>query len=134
MPDIRTQYKYVNGALLLLIILAVFAPFTIRIPDVNKYSSPIKISLPTCFFKEHTGKECPTCGLTRSIVAIYNGDFDPSLKFHPLGYLFVCFLFGELLLRAVPIIFHNRWIPWVDMGQLIFAAILFKIAAQSKGL
>ncbi|KAF0155583.1 MAG: hypothetical protein FD159_2092 [Syntrophaceae bacterium] len=134
MPDIRTQYKYVNGALLLLILLAVFAPFALHIPEVNKYLSPINVVPPSCFVKENTGKECATCGLTRSIVAVYNGDFDLSVKFHPLGYLLVCFLFGELLLRAVPIFFHYRWIPWLDMGQLIFVGILFKIAAQNKGL
>ena len=127
-------YKYVNGALLLLMTLAVFAPFTLHIPDVNRYSSPIKVVPPSCFVKENTGMECAMCGLTRSIVAIYNGDFNLSVKFHPLGYLFVCILFSELLLRAVPIFFHHRWIPWFDMGQLIFVALLFKIAAQSKGL
>lgn len=128
MPDITAQYKYVNGALLFLMILAVFAPFAIHIPDISKYSIPIKIAPPTCFVKEHTGKECPTCGLTRSIVAIYNGDFNRSFKFHPLGYLFVCLLFSELLLRAIPIYFTNKWVPWLDMGQLIFVALLFKIA------
>lgn len=129
MPDITTQYKYVNGALLLLMILAVFAPFALDIPNVNKYSSPIKVIPPSCFVKENTGKECPTCGLTRSIVAIYNGDFNLSVKFHPLGYLFVCLLFSELLFRAIPIFFPHKWITWLDMGQLIFVALLFKIAA-----
>jgi len=129
MPDITAQYKFVNWALLFLIILAIFAPFTLDIPNVNKYSSPIKIVPPACFVKEKTGKECPTCGLTRSIVAIYNGDFNLSVKFHPLGYLFVLLLFVELFLRAIPICFTHKWIPWLDMGQLVLVALLFKVLA-----
>lgn len=134
MPDITAQYKFVNGALLLLIILAVIAPFTLDIPNVNRYSSPIKIVTPTCFVKEYTGKECSMCGLTRSIVALYNGDFNLSVKYHPAGYLFVCLLFIELLLRTIPILYSHKLIPWLDIGQLIVVAILFKIVAQSKGL
>ena len=107
-----SQYKLVNGALLFLIVLAVIAPFTLDIPNVNRYSSPIKVVTPTtCFVKQYTGKECSMCGLTRSIVALYNGDLDLSIKFHPAGYLFVCLLFVELLLRVIPIVCSNKWIP-----------------------
>lgn len=134
MPNITAQYKFVNGALLFLIILATIAPFTLDIPNVNSYSCPIKLVLPICFVKQYTGKECSTCGLTRSIVALYNGDLDLSIKFHPAGYLFVCLLFIELLLRAVPIICSHKLIPWLDICQLIGVAFLFKIIAQSKGL
>jgi len=127
MPDITVQYKFVNGALLFLIILAVIAPFTLDIPNVNKYSSPVKVVPPACAVKQHTGKECPTCGLTRSIVALYNGDLDLSIKFHPRGYLFVCLLLIELLLRVVPIVYPHKLVPWLDMCQLIGVAILFRL-------
>lgn len=134
MPDITAQYKYVNGALLVLIFLAVIAPFTLDMPNINKYSIPIKVTPPSCFVKKYTGKECPTCGLTRSIVALYNAEFNLSVKYHPAGYLFVCLLFFELLLRAIPILYSHKLIPWLDMGQLIIVAIFFKAIAYGYGL
>ncbi len=127
MPDITIQYRYVNGALLLLMILALIAPFTLDMPNVNKYLSPIKVVPPSCFVKKYTGKDCPTCGLTRSIVALYNGNLNLSVKYHPVGYLFVSLLFIELLLRIIPIYYSHKLIPWLDMGQLIIVSILFRL-------
>jgi hypothetical protein len=133
MPDITSQYKYVNGALLLIFFMASIAPFMIDIPNVNKYSSPIKVVLPACFVKAHTGKECSTCGLTRSVVALYNGDFKLSIKYHPAGYIVVCLLWCELLLRFIPARYSHRWVPWFDLGQLIVVAACFKIVVRVCG-
>ncbi|MBM9615451.1 DUF2752 domain-containing protein [Desulfobulbus rhabdoformis] len=134
MPDISEQYKFVNLVLLFLISVAVITPFTLDMPNVNRYSCPIKLVPPTCFVKQYTGEECSMCGLTRSIVALYNGDLDLSLKFHPAGYIFICLLLFELLCRAVPIIFSHKLIPWLDIFQLVGVAFLFKIIVKSKGV
>lgn len=133
MPDITAEYKFVNGALLFLIVLAVIAPFTFDMPDINRHPCPVKLVLPTCFVKKNTGKECSMCGISRSISAYYSGNLDLSIKFHPAGYIFVCLLFIELLLRAVPIIFSHKLIPWLDICQLIGVAFVFKNIAQNGG-
>ena len=41
-----------------------------------------------------TGVHCPTCGLTRSVLAMVRGDLNMSLTYHPAGILLgaVCML------------------------------------------
>ena len=38
-----------------------------------------------CPFRAWSGLPCPGCGLTRSVVALAQGDLAGSLHFHPLG-------------------------------------------------
>ncbi len=40
-----------------------------------------------CPFKMLTGLPCPGCGITKSLVAIYQGEFLKSLQFHIFGIL-----------------------------------------------
>lgn len=42
---------------------------------------------PVCFFKRTTGIPCPSCGNTRSILAITSGDFYNAILINPLGYI-----------------------------------------------
>ncbi len=42
-----------------------------------------------CFFNNITGFPCPTCGLTRSVFSLANGEFVQSLRFNPLGVVVV---------------------------------------------
>lgn len=38
-----------------------------------------------CIFKNITGLPCPSCGTTRAIVLLLNGDWGRSLEMNPLG-------------------------------------------------
>lgn len=44
-------------------------------------------SIGACFIKSSTGFPCPSCGSTRSIVALLHGNFHKALYLNPLGYL-----------------------------------------------
>lgn len=44
-------------------------------------------SIGACIIKSSTGFPCPSCGSTRSIIAILNGNFYNALYLNPLGYL-----------------------------------------------
>ena len=37
----------------------------------------------SCPFKQYTGIDCPGCGLQRSVLALFQGDFLASFKFYP---------------------------------------------------
>jgi hypothetical protein len=38
-----------------------------------------------CPFQFFTGMDCPTCGLTRSTLCAWNGDFSQAFEYHFLG-------------------------------------------------
>lgn len=42
-------------------------------------------SLEICLIKHTTGIPCPSCGSTRSVIALLQGDFLKSLQLNPLG-------------------------------------------------
>lgn len=44
-------------------------------------------SIPLCAFKMWTGRPCPGCGMTRSVVHLALGDVAGSFRLHPLGLL-----------------------------------------------
>lgn len=52
---------------------------------------------PMCWLHEAFGVACPFCGMTRSIVALLDGDVGPAFRFHPAGLLVA----GWLLVAAV---------------------------------
>ncbi|MCW4467826.1 DUF2752 domain-containing protein [Flavobacterium sp. MFBS3-15] len=49
-----------------------------------------------CIFKNTTGIACPSCGNTRSVLAVAHGDFADALLINPLGLLLA------LLMMALP--------------------------------
>jgi hypothetical protein len=59
--------------------------------------APGEIPLMSCQFHDLTGYSCFTCGLTRSLHALSNGDLLASFRFHLLG----PFLFTGVLLVSV---------------------------------
>jgi len=38
-----------------------------------------------CWFKEHYGFPCPTCGMTRSVILTMHGDFHNAFLLNPAG-------------------------------------------------
>ncbi len=62
---------------------------------------------PVCPVRRLTGIPCPSCGLTRSFVAIGNGDLGTAFAFHPLGPALYLGLIA-VVLRAVIAIIRNR--------------------------
>ena len=59
-----------------------------------------------CHFKRVSGIACPTCGLTRGVTTMLEGDVARGLGYNPLvlgaGLLFLAVLAGRLLLARVP--------------------------------
>ena len=52
---------------------------------------------PVCVFKKATGIPCPSCGATRSMIALINGDFLKAVLLNPIGLL----LLGGLVIFPV---------------------------------
>jgi hypothetical protein len=50
-----------------------------------------------CMFKNLTGVPCPSCGVTRSILQLYHGQFAEAIMINPLG------LIAAVMLVVVPL-------------------------------
>ncbi|HEX7880368.1 MAG TPA: DUF2752 domain-containing protein [Candidatus Eisenbacteria bacterium] len=99
------------------------------------------MTLPPCLFKAVAGLPCPSCGLTRSGLAMGQGDWVAAFRFHPLGPLFVVealavgvFLAvrrsrGMSLKPAQPIV--DRWI--VANVTLLLGVWLARLASGWRG-
>ncbi len=55
-------------------------------PKGDALAAPSGETLPTmCWLRASTGHECPTCGMSRSFVALFHGDLSHAFRFHPVG-------------------------------------------------
>lgn len=44
-------------------------------------------TLNVCLIKYFTSMPCPSCGVTRSIISIINGEFKKAFELNPIGYI-----------------------------------------------
>jgi len=58
---------------------------------------PVLELMPSCVFRAFTGIPCPTCGATRSLVHLANGNLSASFGMNPA---FALLLFAALLMFA----------------------------------
>lgn len=72
-----------------------------------------------CLFKQFTGLPCPSCGSTRSILQIVNGNFLEALSLNPLGYVLL------LLLVMLPL--------WIGVDVITKKASLYASYLNSEG-
>jgi hypothetical protein len=79
-----------------------------------------------CLFKYLTNIPCPSCGSSRSVMAILHGDIHEALYLNPLGFLIFAIMLitpfwitGDILLKRssffrfyqqIEILFRKRWI------------------------
>ena len=61
-----------------------------------------------CIFKHVTGIPCPSCGSTRSILSIINGDLYDGLLWNPIGFLLLLILTITPLWLLIDIIFKKE--------------------------
>lgn len=60
--------------------------------------------MPLCLFEIWTGRPCPGCGMTRSMLRLSQGDVAGSLRMHPLGVLLAGFFLATLAGTAVGLV------------------------------
>ena len=127
-----SAFKGVPGAVNLavagVLLAAAFAPLLMDLPEMGAGRSWVRIRPPECFVRRETGKKCPGCGLTRSIVAVYHGKWELARHHHPLGPTLVGVLLGELLLQIVLLAIKVPGLIWADLCQLVAVALGLRFA------
>jgi hypothetical protein len=63
-----------------------------------------------CAFYHATGKPCPGCGLTRSVLALLHGQVGHSFNLHPMGPLLLIGLLAALAAGIMPAKARQKWI------------------------
>ena len=65
-----------------------------------------------CWFKEHFGIPCPTCGMTRSVILMLHGDFYNAFQLNPAGpFLIAGLIIGGVFAMRPPLVGPNEIKP-----------------------
>lgn len=117
------ELKYANSILIFLGVFALLTPIFIKLPNESgKYRF---LRIPECVIKAQTGKVCTTCGLTRSIVYLYRGDWPKSEAYHPYGHIFFIWAALQFMIRPLVIFRPTYRLLIIDMAQLILFLVIF---------
>lgn len=83
----------------------------------------LSLGLWSCPIRQLTGIPCPTCYLTRSVLAVLRGDLAQAVQWHALGPLLVAFGLGvmgwSLAGRSLPspLLRRGGWVlAWLGLG------------------
>lgn len=68
-----------------LVSLLFFLIFAISISFLLPLETESEHWFTICWWKHLTGWDCPGCGLTRSVICFFRGDFSQSWEYHPYG-------------------------------------------------
>jgi len=75
----------------------------------SHFSDPFETNIFSCEFKEHTGKECLSCGMTRSLHATSHLDFTKAMDYHFAGPLLYIFILVYTLKMTVELSLNTTW-------------------------
>jgi len=81
-----------------------------------------------CPLKALTGFPCPSCGITKSIVYFYEGDWLKSISFHVLGPLAVGFCVFIIVLFSVELktkkVYFREWFYHRKLAYFLAAFLM----------
>ena len=98
------------GKILILVLLGLSIIFLL----IKKFS---KITGSICLIRGLTGVPCPSCGMSRAIIAFINGDIINAFRFHPLFWLpFILFIL---------IVFKRKFFKQIIIGAIISTIAIY---------
>ena len=93
--------------------------------------------VPICMFQNMTGRPCPGCGMTRSILLLARGDVIGSLRMHPLGVPLAALFVGALVGTAAGLLRGgdpvSRFLERRGVALVISLIVLFVAAWLVRG-
>jgi hypothetical protein len=112
---IKRKIWGITGALCTLVI-----PFFLMLQN-NQHHLDTDQSL--CPFKMLTGFPCPGCGITKSMVYFYDGNFIKSIHYHILGPFVILFCVATIVLLTIEILqkkeYFNKWLYHKKLAILL---------------
>jgi len=137
----RLQLRERHWTMLIISVLVIVLSVTLKLSPSGKVGAswlPIPSLPPMCGSRAIFGVECPGCGLTRSFVALGNGNWAESLRMHRVGWLLAAAVILQVPYRAYSLWELKRRIPqrtWPNwFGRLLIAALLINWLAKMAAL
>ncbi len=84
-----------------------------------------------CLLRRLTGMPCPTCGVTRSLRALGQGEVAAAVRFHPLGPLYAAMLL-VVLVRSGGMALRGR--TWLDGTARVLVWLLPFLVMATLGV
>lgn len=110
--------------------ITLIVPFFLMLHNQNNH---LATDQSLCPFKMLTGFPCPGCGITKSLVYLYEGDLYKSLSYHILGPFVVLFCVITIIVLSMELvtkkeclngILYNKKLAYVLACFLIFYQII----------
>lgn len=104
------------------VVLRLNADGCVLLPFLDRHPIPS-----TCPSRVIFHVNCPTCGLTRSLIATAHGESARAFRFHRLGPLFFALVFLQVPVRAYAILRRippGRLLPWRGWRLVPWALIV----------
>ena len=86
--------------------LTLAIPYFLMLHNVNGH---IESEQSLCPFKMLTGFPCPGCGITKSLIFFYEGDFLKSIQYHLFGPITVLFCIATIATLTVSLFTNKRY-------------------------
>lgn len=82
---------------------------------------PAKSNITTCGFKELTGLDCPTCGISRSFYAFSHFNFTDAFSFHLLGPLLFTAFFIAIVIFLIELLSDKE----IELSSTVISLKIF---------
>ena len=89
--------------------------------------SPLIKMVPNCWINETFGILCPSCGATRCLINLLNGNIIKAFKFHPIFFLTIIYLLILDIVYIINTITNKniwKWIYPKPYYYIVWAIIL----------
>lgn len=80
-----------------------------------------------CFIKKTTSIPCPSCGSTRSLISLIQGDFSQALYFNPIGFVIAIIMIVAPIWLITDLIVRKKsfYIFFKNMERILQKKIVF---------
>jgi hypothetical protein len=86
-----------------------------------------RFPLPALCASRWLGVQCPTCGITRSVIALMHGNLQESLAFHRFGWMVLLFVAGQIPYRVLRLLRPHQRLPRLErfgIGMLLAIGVV----------
>lgn len=87
-------------------------------------------SIGRCFYRDHFGITCPSCGLTRSFISIENFRFSDAFRYNRVG-IFIYILFLLTFIFNLMGIFKLKIVGFVGKIVAVYATVVSIVLVMS---